>query len=104
MQLLPAFACRRATMPALTDPVSSPRHGPPGLRFQNRYWRHRAGRDQRSMLVRIGSLALGVVLAILGVLMLVLPGPGIVALALAGALFASESLRIARTLDRVELW
>jgi hypothetical protein len=55
------------------------------------------------MALRIASLALGVVLTVLGALMLVLPGPGILCLALAGALFASESLRIARALDWIEL-
>jgi hypothetical protein len=76
----------------------------PGERFQHRYWRHRGVNGvQRPMLARVASLTLGAVLAVLGALMLVLPGPGILALAAAGALFASESLRIARALDWIEL-
>ena len=79
------------------------RNSPPGRRFQARYWRHRDRGNQRPMFVRILLLALGGVLAVLGVLMLVLPGPGLLALALAGGLFASESLRIARMLDWIEV-
>jgi hypothetical protein len=75
----------------------------PGRRFQDRYWRHRATRNERPLAVRIALLVLGVVLALLGLLMLVLPGPGLVFLALGGALFASESLRIARALDWLEV-
>lgn len=76
----------------------------PGERFQRRYWRHR-GRNgnPRSIAARVASLSLGALLAVLGVLMLVLPGPGILALAAAGALFASESLRIARMMDWLEV-
>jgi hypothetical protein len=76
--------------------------GPSGQRFQDRYWRHREKRHHRPMAVRIALLTLGAVLAVLGFLMLILPGPGILCLALAGGLFASESLRIARFLDWID--
>ena len=55
------------------------------------------------MVVRITTLVLGALLAFLGVLLLVLPGPGILFLAMAGALFASESFAIARLLDWLEV-
>jgi len=79
------------------------RHAPPGRRFQARYWRHRGSGNQRSMVVRILFLTFGAILAVLGLLMLVLPGPGILALAVAGGFFASESLRIARGMDWIEV-
>jgi fatty acid desaturase len=83
--------------------VTTFRQAPPGQRFQGRYWHHRDPRHRRPVIVRLASLTIAVVLAIVGVLMLVLPGPGILVLALSGALFASESLTIARMLDSVEL-
>jgi len=55
------------------------------------------------MFVRIASLAAGVVCAIIGIALLVLPGPGILFLAVAGGFFASESLTIARFLDWIEV-
>ncbi len=55
------------------------------------------------MAARIASLLLGTLLGVLGLVMLILPGPGILCLAMAGALFASESLPIARGLDWIEL-
>lgn len=82
------------------DPL---RPTPPGRRFQTRYWRHRGSGNQRPMYVRLTLITVGAVLAVLGLLMLVLPGPGLLALAMAGGLFASESLVIARALDRIEV-
>jgi hypothetical protein len=84
------------------DPASTARPVR-GQRFQARYWRHRERRHERGWFVRIASLCLGSVLAVAGLAMLVLPGPGILALALAGALFATESLRLARGLDWIEM-
>lgn len=54
------------------------------------------------MVLRVALLSVGTVLAVIGLAMLILPGPGILVLAMAGALFASESLRIARALDAIE--
>lgn len=82
------------------DPL---RPAPPGRRFQARYWRHRGSGNQRPMLIRLTLLTVGAVLAVLGLLMLVLPGPGILVLAVAGGFFATESLRIARSLDWIEV-
>jgi len=39
-----------------------------------------------------------------GVLMLVLPGPGLLVIALGMALIAEESLWASRLLDRLDLW
>jgi uncharacterized protein (TIGR02611 family) len=68
-------------------------------------WAHR-GRV-RALLVRIGVTVLGPLVVLAGVAMLVLPGPGLVVMALGGALLALEydwARRVlaacARTLDR----
>ncbi|WP_107773711.1 PGPGW domain-containing protein [Nocardioides sediminis] len=68
-------------------------------------WAHR-GRV-RALLVRIGVTVLGPLVVLAGVAMLVLPGPGLVVMALGGALLALEydwARRVltacGRTLDR----
>ncbi|MEZ5460250.1 PGPGW domain-containing protein [Dokdonella sp.] len=47
---------------------------------------------------------LGVLIMLAGVAMLVLPGPGILALILGAVLVAEESLFAARLLDRLDVW
>lgn len=74
---------------------------PPGERFARRYQRlHRAGSGRIGRVLRP---ALGTLLALIGVLFLALPGPGLVPLAIGAALIAGESRRVARLLDRLEL-
>ena len=77
------------------------RADPPGQRFQNRYWRRNARRSSiwRKLLVIVAGLAL---LAI-GIVMLVLPGPGSLVIVLGAALVAEESLWASRLLDRCGL-
>lgn len=73
---------------------------PAGTRFQRRY-RRRAERPS-GWLRKIGVLVAAVGLIIAGLAMLVLPGPGLLALLLAVVLIAEESLLAARFLDRVD--
>ena len=47
---------------------------------------------------------LGGLIMVAGVAMLVLPGPGLLALVIGAALIAEESLFAARVLDRIDLW
>jgi len=49
-------------------------------------------------------MAVGVLLCLTGVVMLVTPGPGLLALLAGAGLLAAESLALARVLDRAELW
>ncbi|MBT0959848.1 hypothetical protein [Denitromonas iodatirespirans] len=75
----------------------------PGERFQDRYHRYqsqRAGRPGPAVVVRMVG---GVGMALLGFMMLFTPGPGLVFLAAGGALLGSESRRVARGLDRLEI-
>ncbi len=82
-------------------------HEKRGKRFVERYERRAAERRANkrpivSPLTRIGRLLVGVVIVLLGILMLVFPGPGIVAM-LAGLLILAGEFRIlAVVLDRGE--
>lgn len=75
--------------------------GRPGHRFQDRYARRRD--------VPCGSLRKwatvigGVVVVLIGIVLLPLPGPGMLVVFAGGALMADHSLFVARLLDRVEL-
>lgn len=72
---------------------------PPGRRFEERY--RRSGKRGRARIV--GILA-GALLTAVGIFFLLVPGPGIVFLLPGLALLAQGSLRLARWLDRSELW
>jgi hypothetical protein len=73
---------------------------PPGERFQRHYQRRQQEETRRGRLKRwalcAGLLAVGVVL-------MFIPGPAVVMYALAGALLAEDSLRVARGLDWTEV-
>jgi hypothetical protein len=71
-------------------------HVPSGERFRTFYDRH----HQRPHLVRsIVTIGAGLLLIALGLLLLVLPGPGLLVAAIGAALLAGESLMVARAMD-----
>ena len=74
---------------------------PPGRRFIDRY--HRRRRHHPTSVGRALSIFLGVVFLIAGIVMLFVPGPGVVALVIGLALLAEQSQLIARFLDWLEL-
>lgn len=74
---------------------------PPGRRFQDSYRRHRREGRGPLRLVLVGLIA--VVLLAVGLLGLVVPGPGTLFIAAAAAVVARESLPFSKFLDRVEL-
>ena len=76
---------------------------PPGERFERRYRRTRRNQDREELMPRIFRLILAVMIFAAGVGAIFLPLPEIVFFAVSGALFAAESLSLARFLDRVEL-
>lgn len=78
------------------------RDAEPGKRFLLHYRRHQAG--SRSKLATAGYLALGVVMVAAGVLGLIIPGPGLLGIALGFAVLAQESEKASKALDRLELW
>lgn len=76
---------------------------PPGERFTRRHARLRASRSAASP-IRLLRLAAGVLLCVIGVVLMPLPGPGALIAIGGAALMAGESRRVARGLDRSELW
>jgi hypothetical protein len=77
------------------------KHGQPGRRFQDRFFRLR--RTPRSHFWRLALFGGGTLIMAVGVVMLVAPGPGIVVLVIGASLVAQESLQAARWLDWAEV-
>ena len=75
---------------------------PIGGRFQMRHRMRRVHGSGAARKVLISGLGLLIVLA--GIVMIVLPGPGMLAIVMGAALIAEESLFAARMLDRIDLW
>lgn len=73
----------------------------PGRRFQVRYQQRRQMRA--SVLWTPLYLIVGSALSLLGLTMLVAPGPGLLMLVVGAALIGQESLVVARALDRLEI-
>lgn len=71
----------------------------PGERFRNHY---RRLRESGSATLRVIALLTGAVLIAGGVILLFLPGPGLLFLVFGLALFAGESRTLAGWLDRAE--
>lgn len=78
------------------------RDAEPGRRFLLHYRRHQA--RSRSKLATVSYLALGVVLIGVGVIGLIVPGPGLLGIGLGLAVLAQESEKASKALDRLELW
>jgi hypothetical protein len=74
---------------------------PRGERFQSHH--RQTHRKDASRWTRYATIAAAVVLIALGILMIVLPGPGLLAILAGGVLLAGESLLAARALDRLDL-
>ena len=73
---------------------------PSGTRFRA----YHARLAQRPSLMRtLLAIGCGLILLALGLVMIVLPGPGLLVAAIGAALIAGESLTVARLLDRVDL-
>jgi hypothetical protein len=75
----------------------------PGCRFQDRYQRHQQSRLGRSKFGKVLFFGGGPLLMLVGILLLFIPGPGLVFLFVGAGMLASESLVTARFLDRVEI-
>lgn len=74
----------------------------PGRRFQDYYdWNARNGRARAA--TRLAELAASFLLLAAGLVMLITPGPGILAILLGLALLAGRACWLARLLDRTEL-
>jgi hypothetical protein len=73
---------------------------PPGERFQRHYQRRQQEETRQG---RFKRWAICAALIAVGVVLMFIPGPAVVMYALAGALLAEDSLRVARALDWTEL-
>lgn len=76
------------------------RADPAGERFQGRYRRNTARAGTLRKVLTIGG---GLVLLVVGIALLVLPGPGVLFILLGAGFVAEESLIAARALDRIDL-
>ena len=76
------------------------KHDPPGQRFQRHFHRRQEQGDRKGRGLHF-LLVIGLVLG--GIVLIFIPGPAVVLFALAAALLAEDSLRIARVLDWLEV-
>jgi hypothetical protein len=77
------------------------RRGRPGHRFQE--W-HRSQRRRVDGWGRVLTAFLGLLLVLVGLLLMAMPGPGLLVALVGLTLLGSTSLTVARALDRAELW
>jgi hypothetical protein len=73
----------------------------PGTRFERQYREHKANKSSAWM--RPLFIVAGIAMIAVGLAGLVLPGPGLLGLAIGFALLARESLVIAKAMDRAEV-
>ena len=76
------------------------RADPSGERFQRRYRRNTA---RSGMVRKFAVIGGGLALLLIGIALLVLPGPGMLLILLGAGFVAEESLIAARVLDRLDL-
>lgn len=76
----------------------------PGQRFHDFYERRKREREAEHPWRRFLWAGLGILLALGGIVLLGMPGPGLLVMAMGLALLASESEVLARGLDRLELF
>jgi hypothetical protein len=94
---------------AATLPASFRKHwrelqrGQPGRRFESRYERARQATRRGGAGHRILIMTLALVMIAIGVVLLVIPGPGIPVLLIGGGLLATESRTMARFMDWCEV-
>ena len=87
---------------ALRASVDGLRGGTPGRRFWDAY--HQEDRCGGSVVRSVGAAVVGVLCVVAGLLMLVIPGPGVATLLLGLWILSSNFLSVARLLDKFELW
>jgi hypothetical protein len=76
----------------------------PGERFQDAYQRQKQADQGRSAAARWLRPILSLLSFAIGVVLAFIPGPAVVFFALSATLLATQSLRVARALDRTEIW
>lgn len=79
------------------------KRGHPGHRFQDHYEHQQHARNGRVSAGRIWMLALGVLAILVGIVLCVIPGPGLPFIFIGGGLLAAESKVVARAMDWLEV-
>jgi uncharacterized protein (TIGR02611 family) len=74
----------------------------PGMRFHGMYVEHQ--KAVKSPLVRVAWVAAGIVVLAVGIIAIPAPGPGWLIVALGLGLIARESEKLAKALDRLEVY
>ena len=75
--------------------------GQPGMRFQRQYRENRESR--KSGWQRWGAVGAAAGLILVGVVLLFVPGPGLLLIGAGAAVLARESLAVSRALDWLEI-
>jgi hypothetical protein len=73
----------------------------PGQRFRHH---HRRAHESKSKAKTVARIVVGLVLCLGGIVLLFIPGPGLLVILFGMALFAGESKWLATRLDRAEVW
>lgn len=76
----------------------------PGHRFEDRYDRIKKSADQNKIGARLVRFIVALISLVIAVVFTVFPGPSLIFYVISGAMLASESLRLARWLDHLEVW
>jgi Putative transmembrane protein (PGPGW) len=79
------------------------KHGEPGQRFKDRYYLSQRRNRSRITFWRVFNIGAGSGIALGGLLMVIAPGPGWLAIFLGLGMLSGELLPVARILDRIEV-
>ena len=79
------------------------KRGRPGHRFKDHHAHQQRSRRGHAQRRGIWRLVLGIASLVVGLILCVIPGPGLPFIFLGGGLLASESLAVARVMDWLEL-
>jgi Putative transmembrane protein (PGPGW) len=79
------------------------KHGEPGQRFKDRYYFSQRRNRSRITFWRVFNIGAGSGIALGGLLMVIAPGPGWLAIFLGLGMLSGELLPVARILDRFEV-
>ena len=79
------------------------KHGEPGQRFKDRYYFSQRRNRSRITFWRVFNIGAGSSIALGGLLMVIAPGPGWLAIFLGLGMLSGELLPVARILDRIEV-
>ena len=85
------------------EPWQAIKRGRPGHRFRDRHTRARRGDRRPGAAKRIVLIVVGLIALVVGMVLVVIPGPGLPFLFLAGGLLATESRIVARFMDWSEV-